>query len=74
MAGAGEIAEGTVPLLLLRPRDARAAEAALRAQRIHLGQGRLREGVLVVNPLALAEPDLERLGAALAQAMQDAPG
>jgi L-seryl-tRNA(Ser) seleniumtransferase len=73
-AGAGEIAQGAVPLLLLRPRDARAAEAALRAQRIHVNQGRLREGLLVVNPLALAERDLDRLGAALAQAMQDAPG
>jgi L-seryl-tRNA(Ser) seleniumtransferase len=73
-AGAGEITEGAVPLLLLRPREARAAEAALRAQRIHVGQGRLREGLLVVNPLALAERDLERLGAALAQAMRDAPG
>ncbi len=62
----GEIAEGAVPLLLLRPRDARAAEAALRARRIHVGQGRLREGLLVINPLALADQDLEPLGAALA--------
>lgn len=65
----GEIAEGPVPLLLLRPRDARAAEAALRARRIHVGQGRLREGVLVVNPLALAERDLAPLGQALAEVL-----
>jgi L-seryl-tRNA(Ser) seleniumtransferase len=64
-AGAGEIADGAVPLLLIRPRDARAAEAALRAQRIHVGQGRMREGVLVINPLALAEGDLGTLAAAL---------
>jgi len=62
----GEIAEGAVPLLLLRPRDAHAAEAALRARRIHVGQGRLRDGLLVVNPLALAERDLAPLGQALA--------
>jgi hypothetical protein len=30
-----------------------------------VNQGRLREGVLVVNPLALAERDLAMLGAAL---------
>ncbi|PWS38149.1 hypothetical protein DFH01_02275 [Falsiroseomonas bella] len=73
-AGVGEIADGAVPLLLLRPRDARAAEAVLRSERIHVGQGRLREGLLVVNPLALAERDLERLGAALGRVMRDAPG
>jgi L-seryl-tRNA(Ser) seleniumtransferase len=64
----GEIVRGAVPLLLLRLPDAaaaRAAEARLRGQRIHLGQSRLREGVLVVNPLALAERDLATLGAAL---------
>jgi L-seryl-tRNA(Ser) seleniumtransferase len=65
-----EIADGAVPLLLLRLVDAataRAAEAKLRAHRpaIHVGQGRLREGVLVVNPLALAERDLVTLGQAL---------
>lgn len=65
-----EIADGAVPLLLLRLADAataRAAEAKLRAHRpaIHVGQGRLREGVLVVNPLALAERDLVPLGQAL---------
>jgi L-seryl-tRNA(Ser) seleniumtransferase len=68
--GGGEIAEGPVPLLLLRCADAaaaRAAEAALRARNrpVHVGQGRLREGVLVVNPLALAEADLVPLGHAL---------
>jgi L-seryl-tRNA(Ser) seleniumtransferase len=65
-----EITEGAVPLLLLRLADAaaaRAAEARLRTHRpaIHVNQGRLREGVLVVNPLALAERDLPTLGAAL---------
>ena len=65
-----EITDGAVPLLLLRLPDAaaaRAAEARLRAHRpaIHVGQGRLRDGVLVVNPLALAERDLPVLGAAL---------
>ncbi len=64
-AGQGEIADGAVPLLLLRPADARAAEAALRARGVHLGQGRLREGVLVVNPLCLSEGDIAPLGAAL---------
>jgi L-seryl-tRNA(Ser) seleniumtransferase len=69
-----EIAEGAVPLLLLRLADAaaaRAAEAKLRAHRpaIHVGQGRLREGVLVVNPLALAERDLVTLGRALRDVM-----
>ena len=42
-----------------------AAEARLRGMRVHVGQGRLREGVLVVNPLALAERDLATLGKAL---------
>jgi seryl-tRNA(Sec) selenium transferase len=45
------------------------AEAALRARRIHLGQGRLREGLLVVNPLALAERDLAPLGQALREVL-----
>jgi D-glucosaminate-6-phosphate ammonia-lyase len=67
---APEITAGALPLLLLRlpdPAAARAAEARLRAHRpaIHTNQGRLREGVLVVNPLALAERDLAPLGAAL---------
>lgn len=62
------ITEGPVPLLLLAmgsPAEARAAEAALRARHIHVGQGRLRDGVLVVNPLALAERDIAPLGQAL---------
>lgn len=62
------IADGAVPLLLVTMADAaaaRAAEAALRARHVHVGQGRLRDGVLVVNPLALAERDLAALGAAL---------
>jgi len=67
-----EIVESAVPLLLLRLPDAaaaRAAEARLRARRpaIHVGQGRLREGILVANPLALAERDLVPLGHALAE-------
>jgi L-seryl-tRNA(Ser) seleniumtransferase len=67
-AGIGEIADGAVPLLLIRCADAaaaRQAEARLRVRRVHVGQGRLRDGVLVVNPLALAERDLGLLGAAL---------
>jgi L-seryl-tRNA(Ser) seleniumtransferase len=69
-----EIADGPVPLLLLRLPDAaaaRAAEARLRARdpAVHVGQGRLREGVLVVNPLALAERDLAPLGQALREAL-----
>lgn len=71
-AGIGEIADGAVPLLLIRCADAaaaRAAEARLRARRVHVGQGRLRDGVLVVNPLALAERDLGLLGTALAEVL-----
>jgi L-seryl-tRNA(Ser) seleniumtransferase len=69
-----EIADGPVPLLLLRLRDAaaaREADAALRRRRpaIHVNQGRLREGVLVVNPLALAERDVAPLGAALREVL-----
>jgi L-seryl-tRNA(Ser) seleniumtransferase len=76
LAGTGEIAEGVVPLMLLRLPDAaaaRVAEARLRAHRpvIHVNQGRLREGVLVVNPLALAERDLPALGAALAKVLRE---
>jgi L-seryl-tRNA(Ser) seleniumtransferase len=61
-------------VLLLRIADAaaaRAAEARLRAHRpaIHVNQGRLREGVLVVNPLALADRDLPVLGAALREVL-----
>jgi L-seryl-tRNA(Ser) seleniumtransferase len=70
-----EITAAPVPLLLLRLPDAaaaRAAEARLRAHRpaIHVNQARLREGVLVVNPLALAERDLATLGAALREALR----
>lgn len=73
-AGTGEIADGAVPLLLIRCADAAAARAAdsrLRARRpaIHVGQGRLRDGVLVVNPLALADHDLVPLGAALREVL-----
>jgi L-seryl-tRNA(Ser) seleniumtransferase len=60
-----EITDGAVPLLMVRPRDARDSEARLRARRIHVGQGRMREGVLVINPLALAERDCATLGQAL---------
>ncbi|WP_372620610.1 hypothetical protein [Falsiroseomonas sp.] len=68
-----EITATPVPLLLLRLPDAAAAhsaEARLRSQRIHVSQSRLREGVLVVNPLALAERDLPVLGRALADALR----
>jgi L-seryl-tRNA(Ser) seleniumtransferase len=73
-----EIAAGPLPLLLVRLADraaAQAAEARLRARRpaIHVGQARLREGVLVVNPLALAERDLAPLGLALREACGDQP-
>jgi L-seryl-tRNA(Ser) seleniumtransferase len=60
-----EIIDAALPLLLVRPRDARGAEAALRARRIHVGQSRLREGILLVNPLAIADQDCVKLGAAL---------
>jgi L-seryl-tRNA(Ser) seleniumtransferase len=66
-----EILPGPTPILLLRcdgPDAARRAEAALRARRpaIHVNQSRLREGVLVVHPAALAEADLGELGRGLA--------
>jgi len=66
-----EIAGGPTPLLLLRCQDAAHAlrvEAALRARRVHVNQGRMRDGVLVVHPAALAEADLVPLGQALAAA------
>ncbi|MGG5809469.1 hypothetical protein [Falsiroseomonas sp. CW058] len=74
MGGGGEIADGPVPLLLVRCADAaaaHAAEARLRARdpAVHVNQGRLRDGVLVVNPLALAEADLVPLGLALREAL-----
>ncbi len=62
------ITDGPVPLLLIAMADAAAArdaEAQLRGRHIHVGQGRLREGMLVINPLALAERDLAPLGTAL---------
>ena len=72
---AGPLRLAALPLLLLRLPDAaaaRAAEARLRAHRpaIHVNQGRLREGILVVNPLALAERDLATLGRALAEVLR----
>lgn len=70
-----EIAPGPTPLLLIRCADAMAAarmEAALRARRVHVNQGRLRDGVLVVHPGALAEADLRPLGEALATAFASA--
>ncbi|MGK7863565.1 hypothetical protein [Falsiroseomonas sp. E2-1-a4] len=70
-----EIADGPTPLLLLRCQDAAQAaqvEAALRARRVHVNQGRMREGVLVVHPAALAEADLVPLGQALAAAFASA--
>lgn len=52
---------------------ARAADAALRAHRpaIHVNQGRLREGIVTINPLALADRDLVPLGQALGGILQD---
>ncbi|MGG5817862.1 hypothetical protein [Falsiroseomonas sp. HW251] len=72
----GEITDGPVPLLLIRLRDAdaaRAADAALRARSpaIHVNQGRLREGIVTINPLALADRDLVPLGQALGGILQD---
>jgi L-seryl-tRNA(Ser) seleniumtransferase len=69
-----EVTPGPLPLLLLRladPAAARDAEARLRARHpaVHVNQGRLREGVLVVNPLALAAQDLAPLGLALREAL-----
>jgi L-seryl-tRNA(Ser) seleniumtransferase len=66
-----EISAGPTPLLLLRcasAEAARRAEAALRARRpaIHVNQSRLRDGVLVVHPGALADADLGELGRGLA--------
>lgn len=65
-----EIVDGPLPLLLLRLPDAAAAQAAearLRTRRpaIHVNLGRLREGMLVVNPAALREGDLSDLAAGL---------
>lgn len=70
LGGGGTISDGALPLLLLDCGDAnaaRAADAALRGltPAIHVGQGRLRDGVLVINPLALAAADLVPLGQAL---------
>jgi len=60
-----------LPLLELRfasPAAAAAAEAALRAgdPAVHLDAGRMRQGVLAVNPLALRDAEVPALGAALA--------
>jgi L-seryl-tRNA(Ser) seleniumtransferase len=73
LPGAG-ILPGPTPLLLLRCADAQAArraEAALRARRpaIHVNQSRLRDGVLVVHPAALADADLAELGRGLAEVL-----
>jgi hypothetical protein len=60
-----------LPLLTLRFADAgaaAAAEARLRAQRpaFHLDAARIRDGILAVNPIALADADAAPLGAAIA--------
>lgn len=60
-----------LPLLVLRFADAAAAaraEARLRAQDppIHLDASRMRQGVLAVNPIALADADAPLVGRALA--------
>ncbi|MBU8542684.1 MULTISPECIES: aminotransferase class V-fold PLP-dependent enzyme [Roseomonadaceae] len=70
-----EITPGATPLLLIRcadPAQAARMEALLRARRVHLNQGRMREGVLVVHPAALVEDDLMALGQALASAFASA--
>ncbi|MBK1657094.1 aminotransferase class V-fold PLP-dependent enzyme [Paracraurococcus ruber] len=68
-----------LPLLLLRFADAAAAaraEARLRAHSpaIHLDASRLRQGVLAVNPIALADADAALVGRALAGCGDDPPG
>jgi L-seryl-tRNA(Ser) seleniumtransferase len=62
-----------LPLLELRfasAAAAAAAEARLRAgaPAVHVDAGRWRDGVLAINPIALAEQDLGPLGRALAEA------
>lgn len=69
-----EITTTPMPLLLLRLPDAtaaRRAEARLRARSpaVHVNLARLREGVLVIHPAALAERDLVPLGAALREVL-----
>lgn len=59
-----------LPLLALRYADAAvaaAAEARLRACKpaVHVDAGRIRAGILAVNPIALDDGDLATLGAAL---------
>ena len=71
-----EITSGPVPMLLLRLADAaaaREADARLRAHRpaVHVSQGRLREGIVQISPLALAERDLSTLGQALRANLQN---
>jgi L-seryl-tRNA(Ser) seleniumtransferase len=71
---AAEVAEGEVPLMLVRlpsAQAAREADARLRAGRpaVHVGMGRWREGVLVIHPAALSERDLPALAAALRRAL-----
>jgi L-seryl-tRNA(Ser) seleniumtransferase len=68
------ITDSPVPLLLVQLPDAAAAtraEARLRAMRpaIHTNQGRLRQGVLTIHPIALADRDLARLGDALREVL-----
>ncbi|MGX9963291.1 aminotransferase class V-fold PLP-dependent enzyme [Roseomonas sp. F4] len=70
-----EITADATPLLLIRCADAAMAarmEATLRARRVHVNQGRMREGVLVVHPAALAAADLVALGEALAASFASA--
>lgn len=54
---------GAVPMRAIQG-DA-ALEARLRAQGVHLNTARLREGVLLVNPIALREGDAARIAEAL---------
>lgn len=64
---------GEVPLLLLRAPDAVAIEARLRAgtPAVHVHPGRLREGILTINPISLHERDCALLGQLLRAALAD---
>lgn len=59
-----EAMQGEIPLLLLRVPDAAAMEERLRAgtPAVHVNPARLRDGVLTINPLSLAERDCTTLG------------
>jgi L-seryl-tRNA(Ser) seleniumtransferase len=73
-ATVSRVANGEVPMLALQLQDegaARRMEARLRAGRpaAHLNPARIREGVLLVNPIAMADADAPRLAALIAEAL-----